>query len=334
MSNKRLNGYLDGVYTLQAPLSHIGESHGPDSYLATQDIIGSDGVPVEVFVYSGNAIRGMFRDCGSKYFLDKLGSGAILQIPLQMFYFLFSGGSIGGEQTIDIDQARRIRQLLPLASIFGGGIGNQILPGKMCVNDAYPIAEECRHLIPTEYIHGNLISWRQMTTERSYTRTDDAKDERKRVYLLDESIKELESGQMQMLPGETEDKKKKEKDQPIQMRYTVEVLAAGSRLYHRIDVRDMTEVEFGALVSCIVEWSKSPYIGGKANIGMGRAKLEYYWHPIEGGEEKFIETGDIPYLGTTAKEVKARYDEYLDKYTQYLQEHKESLVKMLEASKS
>jgi len=32
LNNKRLNGYLDGVYTLLAPLSHIGESHGPDSY--------------------------------------------------------------------------------------------------------------------------------------------------------------------------------------------------------------------------------------------------------------------------------------------------------------
>lgn len=326
----RINGYLDGVFTLLSPMSHIGESHGPDSYLATQDILGPDGYPIEVFVYSGNAIRGMFRDCGSKYFLDNLGAGSILQIPLEMFYFLFSGGSIGGEQSIDIDQARKIRQQLPLASIFGGGIGNQILPGKMCVNDAYPIAEECRHFIPEEYIQGNLISWRQMTTERSYTRTDDAKDERKRIYLQDENIKALESGQMQLLPDK-EEKKKKDKEPPMQMRYTVEVLAAGSKLYHRIDIRDMNEVEFGALVSCIVEWSKSPYIGGKANIGMGLAKLEYNWHPIGGEAERFIETGDIPYLGTTAREVKAKYDEYLNQYAQYLEQHRESLVKMLEA---
>ena len=328
MLNNRLNGYLDGIYTLLAPLSHIGESHGPDSYLATQDIIGPNGLPVEVFVYSGNAIRGMFRDCGSKYFLDNLGSGAILQIPLQMFYFLFSGGSIGGDQSIDIDQARRIRERLPIASIFGGGVGNQILPGKLCANDAWPICRECAHFIPKEYLHDELISWRQMTTERSYTRTDDAKDENKRQYLFDENLQALEGGQIQMLP---EEKSKKKDDAPVQMRYTIEVMQAGTRLYHRIDVRDMTEIEMGALVSAIVEWGKSPYIGGQARIGMGRAHLEYKWNPVEGDSEQFIEISDIPILGNTAKEAKAKYDEYLSKYTQYLEEHKESLVKMIEA---
>lgn len=167
-----------------------------------------------------------------------------------------------------------------------------------------------------------------MTTERSYTRTDDAKDERKRIYLQDENMKAIEGEQMQMFTGKADEKK--EKDQPMQMRYTVEVLAAGSMLYHRIDILDMSEVEFGALVSCIVEWNKSPYIGGKANIGMGRAKLTYNWHPVEGGKELFIETDSIPYLGETAEKVKARYDEYLKQYSKYLAENKESLVKMLE----
>ncbi len=331
LNNKRLNGYLDGVYTLLAPLSHIGESHGPDSYLATQDIIGPDGMPVEVFVYSGNAIRGMLRDCGSKYFLDKLSSGSILQIPLQMFYFLFSGGSIGGDQSIDIDQARKIRETMPIASIFGGGVGNQILPGKLCVNDAWPIAKECAHFIPKEYLTDELISWRQMTTERSYTRTDDAKDERKREYIFDENIKAIEGGQMKLLDTTDENKKKKKEDAPIQMRYTVEVLQAGSRLYHRIDVRDLTEIEMGALVSAIVEWSKSPYIGGQARIGMGRAMVEYHWHPVNGETESFIEISDGLLLGDTARETKAKYDEYLGKYVKYLESHKESLVKMLEA---
>ena len=114
-----MNGYLEGVFTLLSPLSHIGESHGVDSYLATQDIIGVDGEPTEVFVYSGNALRGMLRDCGSKYFLDNLSPENKLQIPLELFYFLFSGGSIGGNQKVDIDKAREIRAKIPVASIFG-----------------------------------------------------------------------------------------------------------------------------------------------------------------------------------------------------------------------
>ena len=92
-------------------------------------------MPVEVFVYSGNAIRGMLRDCGSKYFLDKLQFRLNIADTTSDVLFFFSGGSIGGEQSIDIDQARKIRETIPIASIFGGGVGNQILSGKLCVND-------------------------------------------------------------------------------------------------------------------------------------------------------------------------------------------------------
>ena len=43
---------LDGTITLLSPLSHIGESTGPDSWLSQDIIIGPDGQPVECFVYS------------------------------------------------------------------------------------------------------------------------------------------------------------------------------------------------------------------------------------------------------------------------------------------
>lgn len=332
---KRINGRLEGILTLLTPLSHIGEAIGPDSYLATQDIIGVDGKPTQVFTYSGNAFRGMLRDTGAKYFLDKLaGRDNFLQVPLDVFYLLFSGGSIGGDQKIDIDQARRIRQAIPILSIFGGGVGNQILSGKMNVNDALPICEECIHIIPEEYRTENLISWRQMTTERSYSRTDDAKDERLRNYLQTEDRMLItgDDGQVQLIGDGTEEKKEKKgkKEAPQQMRYTIEVLQAGSRLYHRIDVKDMTEIEFGALVSAFVEWSKNPYIGGQSRIGMGRVYADYQWKPIDGELEQFISIHETPLLGPAAEKTKNKYDEYLNQYTQYLEENKESLVKLIE----
>lgn len=322
---KKLNGHLEGIYTLLAPMSHIGESHGIDSYLATEDIIGADGKPVEIFIYSGNAIRGMLRDCGAKYFLDKISMEETMQVTLPMFYFLFAGGTIGGDQKIDIDQARNIRKNIPVASIFGGGVGNQILAGKLCCNDAYPVSHETMHIVPGRYYpEGEMLSWRQMTTERSYTRMDDAKDERKRPYIAQE-VKALE--------GLFEEKKpKKEKDeQAVQMRYTVEVMQVGTKLYHRLDVRDLSEIEMGALVSSIYEWTKSPYLGGKSNIGMGRATVDYVWKPFEEAELPFLKTeGDEISLGAVADETKQAYDTYLKNYKAYLSENRESLVKMLE----
>lgn len=336
---KKINGYLEGIITLKSPLSHIGESHGPDSYLATQDIIGPNGYPVEVFTFSGNALRGMFRDAGAKYMLDKLaGDLTRLQVPLDIFYLLFSGGSIGGDQKVDIDKARKIRQNIPVLSVFGGGIGNQILSGKLCCNDAYPLCVECEHIIPQKYLKNmNLLSWRQMTAERSYTRTDDAKDENKREYLklTNEERLALEVGEQVSLFEDESKKEEKKKDNPQQMRYTIEVLQPGSRLWHRIDVKDMTEIEFGALISCIYEWSKHPYIGGQSRIGMGKVEVEYHWHPFEGEEVSgFIGVSDRAYLSQPAQEAKGKYDDFLDRYNQYLVQNQETAVNMLEADLS
>ena len=129
---------LDGKITLLSALSHIGESLGIDSYLSSDIIIGPDGHPVECFLYSGNSYRGILRDCAAKYLLDRLGS---LAVPLETFHLLFSGGSIGGAQSLDIDQARLYRKVLPAFSIFGGGVGNQIMEGKLKIGSMYPLVK-------------------------------------------------------------------------------------------------------------------------------------------------------------------------------------------------
>jgi len=139
---------LEGKVTLLSPLSHIGESLGPDSFLAESVVIDERGKPVECFLYSGNAFRGMLRDKGMKYLLDKLGE---VKLPLETFYLLFSGGSLGGEQKIDIEQARMYRKMLPIFSIFGGGVGNQIVGGKMKVGQMIPLVKECQRILPERF---------------------------------------------------------------------------------------------------------------------------------------------------------------------------------------
>lgn len=333
-----LNGRLEAVYTLLSPLSHIGNSHGPDSFLATQEIIGANGNPAEVFVYSGNAFRGMWRDAGAKYMLDKLGSGSTLQIPLDLFYLLFSGGSIGGAQTVDIDQARRIREMVPHLSVFGGGVGNMLLPGKLSVGEGLPVCKELAHVIPDTCPGNRNLSWKQMTTEVSYTRKDDAKDELLRPYLYDPSTPQLEApkqGQMALLtdgeepePEAKKQEKKAEKDRPQQMRYTIEVLCRGAVLWQETTFQDMTEIELGALVAAIAEWSKAPFLGGQARIGMGKVQVDMDWELWGKEKEHFLSVGDGKcLLYPPAKAVKEKYDEFLQKYAGYLEEKQALLVK-------
>jgi len=335
----RISGRLSLAWTLLSPLSHIGESVGPDSYLATQSILDPAGRPTEVFVYSGNAIRGMLRDAGAKYLLDHLSRDSIVQVPLEVFYLLWSGGAIGGDQKIDIDQARRIRKVMPHLSIFGGGVGNQIMPGKLSVSDALPLCAETQHLLPGQWRKPNAVSWRAMTAERSYTRTDDAKDENKRVYLIDpaDQLEALPGGQqVSMLADPDAERRRQEKrdkaqSKPQQMRYTVEVLQPGAQLWSEIDFIDLLEVELGALVAAFDEWAKRPTIGGKANVGMGRVALESHLSINTYDEpEAFLAVNqEDRFLSRRATEARDSYDDYLGKYREHLETNREGMVRLI-----
>lgn len=336
MSNNH-NIRLDGQITLLSPLSHIGESSGPDSYLSEDVIIGPDGQSVECFVYSGNAFRGQLRDLAAEYMTEKLGG--ITYHP-DVFYLLFSGGSLGGAQSVDIDQARMYRRNVPMLSVFGGGVGNQILTGKIKVGAMYPLVAECQRVLPEGLRNPNAPSWRQWTFEKSFTRMDDAKNENMRKYLYDPAVAALpEAEQQTLLTGDTapapEDKKKKKDDPPQQMRYTVEMLAAGSVLYQRIDLCDLSDLELGAFVSALTKFSERPYIGGKSGTGHGLVEAKYSWRPAGAKEVSgdFLKiSADCLWLSAPAETAKGVYDDFLIRlYDQYLEGHADELTKLLAA---
>lgn len=317
-----MNVKLDGIFTMMAPLSHIGQSIGPDSYLNTVTIIDVYGKPTEVFSYTGNAWRGQLRDMGAKYLLNKLGA----RLPLDLFYLLFSGGAIGGTQSIDIDQGKRYRQVLPFFSIFGGGVGNQIIPGKMCIGPSYPMGKEIQHLLPEELRNPNAASWRTWITDQSFSRKDDAKDDNLTVFLQTDKDRAMISGDIF-----ANEPKREKKEAPQQMRYTQELLAAGSRLYHRSTLKDFTELELGAFISCLTQFAEAPYIGGQSRKGDGLCSIDYDM-TIDGKKESLIFiTPETSVLSDTAAGAKASYDRHLQNiYDTYLTDNKTDLVKLME----
>lgn len=331
MSRQNKHIVLEGMARLLlSPLSHIGESTGPESFLNTIKIIGADWKPTEIFLYSGNAFRGMLRDKAADYMMRGLG---ITSMPLDTFYLFFSGGAIGGEQSIDIDQARRLRKALPMFSIFGGGVGNQLVEGKMNVGALYPICRETSHLL-SDAIGGNPIpwaaknSWREFLTEQNYTRTDDAKNEGLRE-------KYLEAAETPLLPGEesgTGNDKKKSDRKPQQMRYGMELLAPGTPLYQRIDLIDMNDLELGAFVSGLCEFQEHPYLGGANGKGHGLCEISYFWREANGTEWKpFMSIGaNHRRLEPEAAQAKQSYDAFLKRiYDDYLSGNRATLAQLV-----
>lgn len=75
-------------------------------------------------------------------------------LSLAAFYFLFSGGALTstGSRGIDVEEARKLRELIPLVGVFGGAMGNQMMPGCRKISDLYPLCGELIALLPASFI--------------------------------------------------------------------------------------------------------------------------------------------------------------------------------------
>ncbi|MEM4234808.1 MAG: RAMP superfamily CRISPR-associated protein [Candidatus Methanomethylicaceae archaeon] len=284
---------LEGVMTALTSISHIGESYGINSKMRREKIIQPDGTVEEVPIISGNSIRGILRDRGMLHMLKLLGYGVneetkeVVGLSLPAFYFLFSGGALTKDLSnrgLDIDEARKWRELIPLVSLFGGAMGNQIMPGKAKIGKAIPICEETKHIIPERYLKiGKLQSIWELCQEESYTRRDDEKNEDLRK-LIDPNVRGLleESARAKRERQRARQDIESETGQKQQMRYYVETLAAGTRLFWEAVLEDVNDLEREAFFVTLAEFSRFPYLGGKNGVGHGKVALKIdHWIEIE-----------------------------------------------------
>ncbi len=275
-------------------------------------------------------------------------------MSLDIFHLFTSGGAIAGAQVVDIERAEQIRAMFPLISIFGGGARSQILEGKMCIGFGVPLVAETQGIIPERFRSMDAPAWRLLTEEVYSTRQDDSKKERFKPYIAEAPAlakpepEKVATPEPQNLFGDEEPESitrgaakaqakmdKMEKDGPAQqMRVMVEALCAGSQLYHRIDLFDMSDLELGAFVSCLDYFSQKPYLGGKSGSGFGLCTVEYEFY--ENGERKpFMAISENHVRrGELAEAAKQTYDQFLlNLYQQHLADNQQPLKAMLEAAK-
>jgi len=274
--------HFEGVVTALSSISHIGETYGVNAKLRREKLVTSHGIE-EIPVISGNSVRGQLRDAGMLYMCRKLGygvkgeTGEVQDLSLAAFYFLFSGGALTkvGSRGLDIDAAREIRSLIPLVSVFGGAMGNQIMEGKLTVGKMYPLCEETSGIVPREFAKDSISIW-EMLQEEAYTRRDDEKNENLRLLIAPDVRTLLEAG---AAVKREKARKGDDTDEAVgehqQMRYFVETFSAGTEFYWEIQLRDVTDIEFEAFLSCLVEFSKRPYIGGMSRVGMGKVAIQF-----------------------------------------------------------
>ncbi len=275
---------LEGTLTALTSISHIGETHGIRAMLRREKVIQPDGRVEEVPIISGNSIRGILRDRGMLHLVQALGygtnteTGQVTGLSLAAFYFLFSGGTLTstGAEGINVTEARRWRDLIPLVALFGGAMGNQIMPGKAKIGKAIPICAETTHLIPERFRGGTAsVSIWDLCQEEAYTRRDDEKSERLRQLIAPPVRALLEAKASAQAEKRGTDDDVRGQEQKQQMRYFCETLAAGTRLFWEVVLEDVTELEMDAFCVTLAEFGRFPYLGGKSSVGLGKVALQF-----------------------------------------------------------
>lgn len=241
---------LEGKITALEPISHIGETRSIDSKFNREKMMLSSkaGITkvIEVPIISGNSLRGILRRRAGYKLLQ------ILNIPKEsmsegMQHALFSGGMLkkgAGGGIIDTSFITKVRSNIPYLSLFGTVLGQQMLQSKLDVGQLIPISCQTRGRTGID----SDISIYSLLDERAATRRDDMEDKCK---------------------GSQDDEQKQ------QMRYTHEVLVAGTEFYHYFTLKHCNELETGAFWSTIADFCKYPKIGGLGCRGFGMVQLNY-----------------------------------------------------------
>lgn len=242
MKTEQIEGYL----IAQSPIHHGGnESSGSEALLKRIAVI-VDGDRLDMPVLSGNAIRGILR----RYVMSDMLSRLDYKPGTKLYHTLFTGGLLesvesGDSGVLNLDMRREMRQTLPVVSLLGTAIGNQMFEGKLKCMMGLPICNEMRDFIPSSSAIKPQKSIYDFLSFDFQTRKDDLRGDREKD------------------------------DAAHQMLVNFETMAIGTPFYHEFVLTDASDVEKAVLARMINLWRERPYFGGKSGTGHGKLKLCY-----------------------------------------------------------
>jgi hypothetical protein len=232
---------------LLSPLAHFGDERMGTMQVMRTMKFNVDGEFLDVPVYSGNAMRGILRRLAMRDYLEKID---VLEegITTKLYYMLFSGGALtSGSRYEEVGDKRKMREMCPPLALFGTAIGDQIPEGKMKVGQFLPVCMETKDYTGIE----SDLSFYDMLDDVFYTRKDDLKS--KEFNLSDDA----------------------KHDNPVQMKYEMQCLSAGTELVGSIVIENDNEVDKACLTATLEKLKETPYIGGKSATGHGYVDIEY-----------------------------------------------------------
>ena len=367
-TNQRDRLTLHCLFTLQSPLSHIGEVTGNVSNLKTVKLLDIEGLPRSCFVYSGNAIRnGILRRVGVASALTDLG----LSVPPDVHHTMFAGGRIDGGTAKDMELDQKIRSLMPWLSVLGtakpakvfGSKDAQMVPGRVNIGAGYLVCYESAPLVyeqfpgilpyeaiaPIEAIFNSrpqLDPFNPPTAE-AHQKYLEAKAQNlpllrkvlptwSEFITIDQTTRRdstLDPSLVKYLPAQSQNLLKGEggkEKKSDQMIASDRLIMGGAKLYSRWDL-NCTGVEEGWIYNTLLKFDESPYLGGKGNRGNGLVSLDIWF------EHKSIEVSGKGLLCSIGRKGSSmvlgdRFLEQHSRYREYINQYQQFLESVQDSS--
>lgn len=230
--------------TASSPISHLSDERaGNVAFFRQMAVLLPSGDTASVPVISGNSLRGKLRRVAVRRLLADLGVPQNA-LPLPLYHFLFSGGSIAKGDTkhaLPVTQINALRAELPLLGLWGGCWSGTILPGALRVGWVWPVCAETAHLTG----EASETPGHALLTNVYFTRRDDGEAEQ-----VDE-----DAAAQQMI-------------------FEAEIMLAGTTLHGKVQTERATDVEASYLGCVLSDWLARPTLGGQLSRGMGEVSVE------------------------------------------------------------
>lgn len=229
-------------------ISHGGDESGSteSSFRRERIILPNDDL-AEIPIISGNSFRGILRRIGFRLLADVLGFD---ELPLPIAHTLTNGGNLTKTQNDPLSGRRlaELRSLNPLLSVFGGCGGGRIISGCLQVGKVLPVIAETTHMLDDPPAT-TLTQWNVVSLE-SYSR------------LASEDSRS--SGGVVEGPGQ--------RSGGGPMRFSVETMAAGTRLQSWIQLDHPTDTELAFMREVLHQFTATGHLGGRRAVGHGQVR--------------------------------------------------------------
>ena len=326
------------------PISHIGKTASTGAIFNTERVNGRD-VPY----ITGASGKGILRRIGMEVMLSMLGldpdqaDGIITDAPTgkglsrKQIEVLFNGSILTstGSRTVDVAQGAQLAELVPWFGIVGGCLGNMMMQGRISVHPMVLYCEENKPRLQAIEKHinkrlfdeeGDGVSLgvedvrpaREQLQRQSFTHNDDFNrlGSSATRFLPPAERQEMVQG-MALDFYERQEPDFQDDENHVQMRFSVQTIAAMSKFFWRIDTFDLTPLMEDAFMTTLGHFLARPYIGGMRRMGMGLV--------------------DVAFVGQSRVEpVKAQFSTAVSVnrvgglYEAHLRENRDEIVRLLE----